>query len=81
MTIQPFSNQQARFDQLLSQAKQDGETVTPQGKPVRRLTEGVKIRDATTTIPAELPSRPDGLQLLLHPPSQHGEGLELVQGA
>ena len=48
MTIQPFSNQQARFDQLLSQAKQDGETVTPQGKPVRRLTEGVMIRDATT---------------------------------
>jgi len=48
MTPKISAARQASFDELLSAAKRDGETVTPAGKPVKKLTEGVKIRDATT---------------------------------
>ena len=36
------------FDQALAAAKQDGPTVTADGVPIRRLTEGVTIRKLTT---------------------------------
>lgn len=37
----------SHFDELLSAARRDGQMVTKEGQPVRRLTEGVRIRPLT----------------------------------
>ena len=43
-------DQQTRFDELFDVAVRDPQTVTPDGKPTGRLTEGVTFREAPTHI-------------------------------
>jgi dTDP-4-dehydrorhamnose 3,5-epimerase len=40
----------SHFEELLSAARRDRQMATPEGQPVRRLTEGVRIRPLPTHI-------------------------------
>ena len=52
MTSTPLEEQRAQFDKTLSEAKRDVQTVTPDGKPIGRATDGVNFRDLKTHIDA-----------------------------